>query len=110
MAKAQEPKQIIDIPELSNEYGAAQMELSTRKYSNGQIVSAAHIHYAKDGLLTFMMYGDFSKTVLRIKGRATQKTLDAQHAQAFTPESIEALKSEALAFYASKRKREALAA
>jgi hypothetical protein len=110
MAKAQEPRQIIDIPELNNEQGAAQMELSTRKYSNGQIVSAAHIHYAKDGMMVFELYGDFSKTMLRIKGRATQKTLDAQQAQAFTPESIAALRVEVLAFYASKRKREALAA
>jgi hypothetical protein len=107
---AQEPKQIIDIPELNNEQGAAKLELSTRKYSNGQIVSAAHIQYAKDGMLIFMMYSDFSKTVLRIKGRATQKTLDSQHAQAFTPETIAALKVEILAFYASKRKREAVAA
>ena len=59
---AQEPKQIIDIPELNNEQGAAKLEFSTRKYSNGQIVSAAHIQYAKDGMLIFMMYSDFSKT------------------------------------------------
>jgi len=107
---AREPKQIIDIPELNNEQGAAKLELSTRKYSNGQIVSAAHVSFCRDGMMVFELYGDFSKTMLRIKGRATQRTLDAQHAQAFTPESIAALKSEVLAFYASKRKREALAA
>lgn len=107
---AQEPKQIIDIPELNNEQGAARMELSTRKYDNGQILSAVHVHFLKDFMVTFELYGDFRKVVLRTRARATQKTLDSQHAQAFTPETIAALKVEILAFYASKRKREAVAA
>ena len=70
---AREPKQIIDIPELNNEQGAAKLELSTRKYSNGQIVSAAHVSFCRDGMMVFELYGDFSKTMLRIKGRATHK-------------------------------------
>ena len=33
---AQKPKQIIEIPELDSEAGAAQMELSTEKYDDAQ--------------------------------------------------------------------------
>ena len=105
---AQEPKQIIPIPELDSEAGAAQMELSTEKYDTGKIVSAAHIHFVKDGMLTFELCGDFRKVLLRTTARASQKMLDAQHTLVFTPETIEALKAEALAFYAAKKKREAV--
>lgn len=104
---AKEPCQYIAIPEINGEDTRAELQLRTYKASNGQIISAAHIHFVKGEMVTFEIFGDFNKILLRIKGRATQKTLDAQHAQAFTPESIDALKAEALAFYASKRKREA---
>jgi len=102
---AQEPIQVISIPELNNERGEARMELSTRKYDNGQILSAVHVHFLKDLMRTFEIYGDFRKTVLRTNNRATQKALDKQYAQAFTPEVIDALKAEALAFYVNKRKK-----
>ena len=101
---AQEPKQIIPIPALNIEEGAAQLTLTTDKYFNGQIVSAAHIYFAKNGMITFELAGDFRKVLLRTRERATQKALDTQHANTFTPEVIEALKAEALAFYAEKRK------
>ena len=103
---AQEPKQIIEIPELDSEAGAAQMELSTEKYDNGRLVSAAHIHFVKDGMLTFEVFGDFRKVLLRTLARATQKNLNTQHASVFTPAAIDALKAEALAFYAEKRKKQ----
>lgn len=101
---AQEPKQIIAIPALDNAEGAAQMELSTQKYDNGRLVSAAHIHFVKDGCITFECFGDFRKTVFRTLARATQKNLNTQHASVFTPAAIDALKAEALAFYAAKKK------
>lgn len=104
---AQEPEQVIPIPELDGEQGAAQLEVSTRKYSNGQIVSAAHVQFAKNGMVTFMMYGDFRKTVLRTSGRATQKTLDQQHSTAFNPDYLTLLKAEVIAFYYDKRKKDA---
>ena len=103
---AQEPKQIISIPELDIAECAAQMELSTEKYDTGQIVSAAHIHFVKDGMITFELYGDFRKVLLRTLARATQKNLNTQHASVFTPAAIDALKAEALAFYAEKRKKQ----
>lgn len=102
---AQEPKQIIAIPELDSATGAAQMELSTEKYDNGRLVSAAHIHFVKDGMITFELCGDFRKVILRTLARATQKNLNTQHANVFTPAAIDALKAEALAFYAAKQKK-----
>jgi hypothetical protein len=103
---AQEPKQNIAIPELDSAAGAAQMELSTEKYDDGRLVSAAHLHFVKDGSLTFRVYGDFRKVLLRTLARATQKNLNTQHASVFTPAAIDALKAEALAFYAEKRKKQ----
>jgi hypothetical protein len=99
---AQEPKQIISIPELDKKEGAAQMELSTQKYGNGQLVSAAHIHFVKDGMITFECFGDFRKVLLRTLARGTQKNLNTQHTNVFTPAAVDALKAEALAFYAAK--------
>lgn len=100
---AQEPKQIIAIPELDSAEGKAQMELSTNKYNSGQLVSAAHVHFVKNGCITFECFGDFRKTVLRTLARATQKNLNTQHTSVFTTACIDALKAEALAFYAEKR-------
>jgi hypothetical protein len=102
---AQEPEQIIPIPELDNEAGAAEMEISTRKCNKNQLVSAAHIHFVKDGSLTFEVCGDFRKVLSRKRASATQRNLDDQHFSVFTPEAIGALKAEALAFYANKRKK-----
>lgn len=101
---AQEPKQIIAIPELDSKEGAAQMEVSTQKYDNGRLVSAAHIHFVKDGMITFECFGDFRKTVFQTLARGTQRNLNTQHASVFTPAAIDALKAEALAFYAAKQK------
>ncbi len=101
---AYEPEQTILIPSLDKEEGAAQLKLSTRKYNNGQIVSAAHISFVKGGRVTFELFGDFSKVLLRTRARATQKALDLQQATVFTPDAIEALKSEVIVFYAAKKK------
>ena len=101
---AQEPEQTISLPALNNEQGAAQLQLTTNKYSNGQMVSSAHIYFVRDGLITFEVFGDFRKVLLRTTARATQKALDLQHSSVFTPDAIEALKSEAIVFYAAKKK------
>lgn len=103
---ATSPKTLINMPELDSADGKAQMELSTDKYNNGQTVSAAHVHFLKDGMITFECFGDFRKVLLRAQlSRVTQKALDSQHAAVFTPAAIEAVKAEAIAFYAEKRKK-----
>ena len=101
----QAPKQIIPIPELNSDAGTAEMEISTEKYHTGHIVSVAHIYFKKDGMITFELCGDFRKVLLRKRGTATQRNLDAQHFSVFTPEVLDALKAEALTFYAAKRKK-----
>ena len=96
---AHEPKQTIPIPELDSDRGRFEIEVSTRKYGNGQNV--------KDGMVTFMLYGDFRQTYARTAGRATQAVLDAQHAATFSPAQIESIRQEALAFYAAKQSKAA---
>jgi hypothetical protein len=104
---ANEPKQTLPIPELDSERGAFEIELSTRKYGNGQIVSAAHGQRVKDGMVTFMLYGDFRQVYARNAGRATQAALNSQHAATFSPAQIEAIRHEAIAFYAAQQARAA---
>ena len=103
---ANDRKQAIDIAELDSAQGTAQLELRTYKASR-DIVSSAHVHHVKDGFLRFELYGDFSKVLARSPVRGTQANLDTQHARIFTPQAIEALKAEAIAFYAAKRSKAA---
>ncbi len=101
---ANEPKQTVDLPELNNGQRQAQLQLRTYKSARG-ILSAAHVHFVKDGFVTFELFGDFSKTLGCFPDRATQKNLDARHAETFTPAQLEILKGQILAFYADKAKR-----
>ena len=100
---AQEPKQIIAIPELDSEAGAAQMELSTEKYDNGRLVSAAHIHFVKDGMLTLKCLAIFARFFCALSPCHTEEYKHATR-QHFRACRIDALKAEALAFYAAKKK------
>lgn len=98
-------KQRIYLPELdSPSFGQAVLTCETYKGGNGGLISAARITYVKDHCEAFALYGDFSKTLARYPGRATQKAIDAQQAFVFTPAQVESLKDEARAFYANKAK------
>lgn len=110
---ATEPRTIIEIPELNqpNHYNrqqidAAQLELST--YSgNGRIWSNASVTFKQlDGGITCMLGSDYMKHFPAVRGvRATQKALDTHHAKQFTPENIETIKGDVLAFYRAKHSR-----
>lgn len=106
---ATEPITIVPVPELDKEEGAAQLNLSTMKLGNGKISSCAHIEFKSPNTgrgfigVSFLICGDFRKYLKTAPGKGTQKVLDTQHTQVFTPEAIEALKVEALAFYAAKK-------
>jgi hypothetical protein len=104
---AKETTQYVYIPKLDKEGKRARLTLLTDKQSSGGIYSAAQIEFeSPDGGTTFLLCGDFRKNVLRTPSlRGTQKSIDTHHATAFTPEAIEALKMEALAFYADAAKR-----
>jgi hypothetical protein len=99
---ASDVKRVIAMPELDSNKGQFQLELRTYKGFNGQIVSAAHGQYVRDGMLTFELCGDFSEVYERSNARATQKALEAQHAAAFGPESIAAIQNSVRSFYAAK--------
>ena len=51
---AQDVKQTIALPELNRTAGAAELELRTYKGTRGDIVSSAHVHFAKDGSFVFL--------------------------------------------------------
>ncbi len=97
-------KQRIDVPAFDSARGTAQLELRTYKGSR-ELISSAHIHFVRDGMVTFELFGDFSKTLSRSPVRGTQANIDSQHARLFTPQAIDDLKAEAGTFYALKAEK-----
>jgi hypothetical protein len=97
-------KSLILISSLDGERGVLQLQLSTRKSENGKLYSSGHVQWAKDRCVTFELCGDYSKTFYTTPTRvtATQKAIDKQHAAVFTPERVEEIKAEVVAFYAAK--------
>lgn len=102
---------IIPMPELDPGDGTkAQLNLATVKTSGGSISSCAHVEYkhapSASGFTgtSCLLYGDFRKYLTNARGvRGTQKNIDTQHANVFTPGQIETIKAEAVAFYAKKK-------
>ena len=92
------------IPELDKEGKRARLTAFTDTSSSGGLSSSVQIEFeAPDKGTSFMLCGGFRKTVLRNKAlRGTQKSINVQHSMAFTPEAVQVLKAEALAFYAAK--------
>jgi hypothetical protein len=104
---AQEKKQVIDLGltrQASNrEMEKAIMELRTDKGFRGGLRSSATVFWTNGTWKSCELFGDFSKTVMQNPNvRATQKAIDTQHAQVFTPAAIAALTAEALAHYAAE--------
>ncbi len=84
----------------------AVLTINTRKASRGGLRSSASVCWVGDDFKTHAFSygggGDFSKE-LRVSDRsvkATQKAIDKQHAEVFTPEIIAALTETAKAYYA----------
>lgn len=105
-------KQDIDLGITRFEYGEmerpqrAVLTISTGKGFNGGLRSCVTVFWLSPGSRSTMLGlgggGDFSKTV-KVSDRtvrATQKAIDTQHAEVFTPEAIEELKQAATAHYA----------
>lgn len=100
---ANEVQTTIPVPALDSAMGSARLHLSTDKSSGGYLYSAASVHFINaQGCITFEVFGDFRKVCAKRDGKATQKNLDALHADTFTPEKIELLKAAALAYYANR--------
>lgn len=112
MANAQ--KQDIDLGITRFEYGEedrkqiAVLQIQTSKYYNGGLISDATVYWVGQHSRQNCMSltgngGDYGKR-LKISGReikATQKAIDRQHAEVFTPERIAQLTEYAKAHYAS---------
>jgi hypothetical protein len=103
---AKEAMQYVYIPELDKEGKRARLTLLTDKDSRGGLSSSVQTEFeSPDGGTSFLLCGDFRKTVLRTpSARGTQRAIDTHHSTVFTPEAIEALKAETLAFYAAEAK------
>jgi hypothetical protein len=81
--------------------GARQLRVMTHKTSRGGIQSDATGVTVKDGYETWEMFGDFREQIAsNPTGRATEKTIAAQHAAALA--NIAFVVSRAKAFYVEK--------
>jgi hypothetical protein len=83
----------------------ALLELETGKHYNGGIASSARViwDYGTGYCHAFGMgvKGDFSTALVKRPGIATQKAIDKQYTEVFTPAKIEELTTLAKAHYAS---------
>lgn len=80
----------------------AVLELTTDKGSRG-IWSVASVMWVGGGFTTFVIFGDYSVTLMNDKtARGTQGNIDKQFAAVFTTEKVAELTAAALAFYAGK--------
>lgn len=110
MAQAQ--KQDIDLGIVRLEYGdaarpqRATLQIETSKYYNGGLISDAGVYWVGATCRQQLISmggddGDWQKRmIVNRTAKATQKNIDTQHAQAFTPEVIAQLAEYAKLHYA----------
>ncbi|RZU28956.1 hypothetical protein [Edaphobacter modestus] len=91
-------------PGTGGQQETALLELKTGKPYGRGIASDARVVWGYPGGFSHAFgvgtKGDFSTTLLKRPGIATQKAIDKQHAEVFTPAKIEELKTLAVAHYA----------
>ena len=81
------------------------LQINTAKGDRG-IYSAASIHVHREGIVTFVIYGDYRRVLERNKEtRCTEKTIAEMHARSLA--LLDTLKAEAVAFYQTKALKEA---
>jgi hypothetical protein len=91
------------------ETATARMELETRKHSYGGIASTATVYWVGNHMKQHAFSlggggGDFEAEVATNRtAKATQKAIDRQHAEAFTPQRIAELTEAAKAHYAQQK-------
>ena len=111
---ADEKRDAIELGITRLEYGdptrpqRAVLELSTGKHYDGGLSSRASVYwhgdYSRSQLIGIgSSEGDYSRRPARTDKavRATQKAIDRQHAEAFTPEVVATITAEAKAHYAA---------
>ncbi len=84
------------------------LEIETRKYYNGGLISSASVYWVGDHSRQQLMgigsnEGDYSKRLLTSDRtvKATQKAIDRQHAEVFTPEVVARLTGYAKLHYSA---------
>lgn len=79
--------------------GERRLTITTHKANRGITTYCQVAKHERDGTMSFMLYRDFGKTILRDSAaRCTEKTVRYQHAIALN--QVEALLTEARTFYA----------
>jgi hypothetical protein len=94
---------LIDFPSLDKDGLKAFLKLETSKHYIGGILSYASVEFHGKDSITFEVFGDYRKVILRDqKARGTQKAIDTQHANVFTQASIEEIKASVVSYYAAE--------
>jgi hypothetical protein len=79
--------------------GGRHLSITTRKGPRG-LRTSAQAYRIENGFMTFVMFGDYSKTLAQSAARCTEKAVADLHRQALG--QLDAIKAEVLAFYAAK--------
>lgn len=89
----------------SSEPTKGKIELTTGKGYRGGIKSDFSVFHVGDQMKIHVFgtaeRGDLSGTVKVVSGVATQKRIDQQHAEVFTPAKIEEIRQQVIAHYAN---------
>lgn len=81
------------------------LSIDTRKGQRG-LYSAASVHTRKDGMITFVIFGDFRVTLEQDKAaRCTSKAVAEMHARSLA--RLDEIKAQAIEFYKNKALKEA---
>jgi hypothetical protein len=59
-----------------------QLDISTRKSENGELVTSASIGKLERGFVTHRVFTDYSRRVFRKTARCTEKNIETQHKEA----------------------------
>ena len=103
---AQTRKTDVAVPGLTSKEHAGKtpvLELHTGKgFRGGGIQSSATMFWSDGQYRSTMLFGDFSWHPRHTPGTATQKAIDRQHAEVFSPDAVARIVGEARAYYAKR--------
>ena len=98
------PLQSLDRVNAQGEKETAELYLYTHKYGDGGVISMASVHFVGNGYRVCELFGDYGRRMkLDRAARATQKAIDTQHAEVFTPDTIAEILKQVTAHYEGKK-------
>jgi len=86
-------------------FESRELRISTHKQNRGIVTGAQVVVNKGDGCFSYVMFGDFTKTMATSQQRATVKTIAQQHEAALL--SAESVLAEAIVFYTQRSGRHA---